>query len=94
MRQNPPPGEDARECVNELEGLILDVLDKYAQRHPELNREALVTAVGKAFVDQCVFSYGFDSGFKTAYEVSEVLISMMHLLYKQSSGTVGSEQEH
>lgn len=73
-----------RHIVESLQDRILDLVEAFAQDHPDCDPAAYPVAVGQAFVAQCLKTYGAQ-GFEAAKQQAALITETMEKAFRESA---------
>jgi len=77
--------EFTKQMVASLQDMILDLIEAYAEDHPDCDPAAYPVAAGQAFVAQCLKAYGVQ-GFEAAGQQAKLIIEEMEKAFRESAG--------
>lgn len=77
--------ESTKRIVGILQDAVLEMIERFAGKHPDCDPSAYPIAIGQAFVAQCLKTYG-EQGFDAAGKQAKLIIDEMEKAFRDSEG--------
>ena len=77
--------EFTKRMVETLQDEILQIIETFADEHPDCDPSAYPVAIGQAFVAQCLKAYGIQ-GFDAARKQAALITDEMEKAFRESEG--------
>lgn len=77
--------ESTKRMVEALQDTVLQIVETFADEHPDCDPSAYPVALGQAFVAQCLKAYG-TQGFDAARQQVTLIIDEMEKAFRESDG--------